>query len=263
MMDLSELASKIYKDFETTPRQFSGMYYGDNGSGKTKLALETAVVLTPPDKKVLFVDTSSGWETINNHPELADKLRGRLSILPYDGEDQLNTLANALIANQGNFSSTFGTVIVDESTAMAQNYLDVVTDYRASKDKAKEADKPDWPDFNIAGNKWRKTCTLFLRARGVHVIHVGHFRSDKVQGVQKVSPSFQPAVGNDIQREWKLIAWCEVKSDGDKFERTVRVHGDQFVTAKCRIQYKGSELPPVVTHNTVLNAIREKYGVAE
>jgi len=258
-VDLTELASRIHKNFREVPQQFSGLFYGDNGSGKTKLALEIASTITSPGKKILFVDTSAGWETAINHPELANSLDGRLSILPFDGEDQMNTLGEALRYNYGGFADKFGCVILDESTSMAQQYLDVVVEGRSKTMKDKEADKADWPDFNIAGNKWRKTCALFHGVMGLHVIHLGHVRSDKVRGIEKVSPAYQPKVGNAIQRDLKMIGYCSVGRDGDTPIRMVQVVEDQFATAKTRIQYQGRELPPVVKQQDIVKAIRERY----
>lgn len=259
-MDLAELASKIHRNFREVPQQFSGLFYGDNGSGKTKLALEIAAAITQPEKKILFVDTSAGWETAINHPGLADSLDGRLSILPFEGEDMMNSLGEALRFNYGGFSDKFGCVILDESTSMAQQYLDVVVYARSKNMKDKEEDKADWPDFNIAGNKWRKTCALFHGVMGLHVIHLGHVRSDKVRGVEKASPAYQPKVGNAIQRDLKMIGFCSVGRDGDAPVRQVQVVEDQFATAKTRIQYRGKELLPVIRQDDVIKAIKERYN---
>lgn len=259
-MDLDVLVGKIHRNFRTVPPQFSGMFYGDNGSGKTKLALEVAIAITPNDKKILFVDTSSGWETAINHPELADRLDNRLSILPFEGEDQMNTLGEALKYNYGGFGDSFGCVLLDESTSMAQQYLDVVTYGRAAKKKELQEDKSDWDDYNIAGNKWRKTCYLFHSAPGIHIIHLGHVRSDKVRGVDKVSPAYQPKVGNALQRDLKMIGYCSVEREGDKPVRTVQVVEDKFATAKTRLTYNGEELPPVVTQQTIINAVAQRYS---
>jgi hypothetical protein len=257
--NLDELAAKIHKNFRDVPKTFSGMFYGDNGSGKTKLALEVAAAITALGKKILFVDTSAGWETINNHPDLANSLDGRLSILPFEGESQLNTLAEALKFNYGGFRDSFGSIILDESTTMAQQYLDAVVYGRAAKMKDKEEDKADWPDFNIAGNKWRKTSSIFHSVEGLHVIHVGHFRLDKVRGVEKAAPAYQPKVGDAIQRDLKVIGFCVVNREGEVPVRAVQVVDDQFASAKTRVQYKGEELPPVITQKTLVNAISARY----
>lgn len=258
-MDLEVLVSKIHRNFRDVPAQFSGLFYGDNGSGKTKLVLEIAAAITPPDKKILFVDTSAGWETVINHPDLADALDGRLSILPFEGEDMMNTLGEALRYNTAGFADKFGTAILDESTSMAQQYLDVVTYGRALKSKDKEEDKSDWPDYNIAGNKWRKTCALFHGVPGLHVMHIGHVRLDKVRGVEKAGPAYQPKVGNAIQRDLKMIGFCSVQREGDEPVRVVQVVEDQFATAKTRIQYNGKELPPLVKQNDIVKAIAARY----
>lgn len=259
-MDLDTLVSKIHRNFREVPAQFSGLFYGDNGSGKTKLALEIAVAITGTDKKILFVDTSAGWETAVNHPDLAAALDGRLSILPFEGEDMMNSLGEALRYNYGGFADKFGCVILDESTSMAQHYLDVVVHGRSLKMKDKEEDKADWPDYNIAGNKWRKTCALFHGVLGLHIIHLCHVRSDKVRGVEKASPAYQPKVGQAIQRDLKMIGFCAVSREGDVPVRTVQVVEDQFATAKTRIQYDGKELPPVVKQESIVKAIKQRYA---
>jgi len=207
-MDLKLLAASIYADFNAIPKRELLMFYGDNGSGKTKLAVEVAHDITPPDKKILYVDTSAGYETINNHPDLYKTVAPRMLVLPFTGEDQLNTLAKA-IANKSQPFDSIGTVLLDESSSMAQQYLDVVVEYRCKNDGAKEKDKADWPDYNIAGNKWRKTIQLFERIQGVSLIEIAHQRVDTRRKIEFISPAFQPTVGNETRKEKRGIFYCD------------------------------------------------------
>ena len=233
-MNIDELSAKLYTDFRKVPLSALLMFYGDNGSGKSKIALEIAERITPRDKKIVYVDTSQGFSCLQSHPELADRLDGRLFILPFDGESQLLTLADAIKNDVAGYGSV-GCVILDESSSMAQSVLDTVVYGRAMKDPTKEENKADWPDFNIAGNKWRRVHQNFQSIYGCHFINVAHERTDKVKGIEKLSPAFQPHVGNETRKELQLIAHCEVKEYDGKPVRQVQVLNNQFARAKSRI----------------------------
>ena len=262
---LAKLAASIYKDFDLIPKRELLMFYGDNGSGKTKLGLEVAHDITPPDKRILFVDTSAGYETLNNHPDLKHLIAPRLLVLPFEGETQLNALAKAISDKIQSFA-TIGTVILDESSSMAQHYLDVVVEGRSRADKTKEEDKADWPDYNIAGNKWRKTIQKFERIQGVSLIEVAHQRSDIRRKIEFISPAFQPTVGNETRKEKRLIAYCDVRpfaaSPGSKETVdtfVVQTSKDEHVLAKSRIWYNGAPLPQLTTPKIIREAIRQDY----
>lgn len=261
-MDLRILANSIYADFNAIPKRELLMFYGDNGSGKSKLTLEVAHDITPPDKKILYVDTSAGYETINNHPELRALVASRLLVLPFVGEDQLNTLAKAIAAKTSPFD-VIGTVVLDESSSMAQQYLDVVVEARCRADGSKEKDKADWPDYNIAGNKWRKTVQLFERIQGVSLIEVAHQRTDTRRKIEFISPAFQPTVGNETRKEKRGIFYCDkriVKIDGkDVNAFVVQTEKDDHVLAKTRIFVDGVPMPPVATPEVVRRGIKQDY----
>jgi energy-coupling factor transporter ATP-binding protein EcfA2 len=262
-VDLTALANSIYADFNAIPKRELLMFYGDNGSGKTKLAIEVANDITPADKKILYVDTSAGYETINNHPDLYNSIAHRLLVLPFSGEDQLNTLATA-VASRAEPFGVIGTVILDESSSMAQQYLDVVVEGRSRADRTKEADKADWPDFNIAGNKWRKTVQKFERIQGVSLIEVTHLRTDLKRKMEFITPAFQPTVGNETRKEKRGIFYCDIRAmkmpDGSTQNvRVVQTEKDDHVLAKTRIWYNGAPLPQVTTPDIIREAIKQDY----
>lgn len=261
-MDLRILANSIYADFNTIPKRELLMFYGDNGSGKTKLAAEVASDITPTGKKILYVDTSAGYETINNHADLYELVAPRMLVLPFEGEDQLNTLAKAIAAKVSPFD-VIGTVVLDESSSMAQHYLDVVVEGRSIDDPSKEKDLSTLPDYNIAGNKWRKTIQLFERIQGVSLIEIAHQRTDIRRKREFISPAFQPTVGNETRKEKRGIFYCDkrfVKIDGkDVNAFVVQTDKSDDVLAKTRIFCDGVPMPPVALPELVRRGIRQDF----
>ena len=252
-VDLSVLKAAITPDWTNVPARQLLMFYGNTGSGKTKLAIEVAADITPLDKRILYVDTSAGYEILANHDDLANRIEGRLNIIPYRGENWLNTLAGAIRDDQAGFG-IMGTVILDEGSTMGQSYLDTVVHGRSLKDEGKEEDFATKPDYAIAGNKLRKTIMNFQNISGVNLIVLAHQRQDEILGKKKVSPAFQPSVGEDIRREMRVVAHCR-RTDVDG--HVAQVQEDDFCVAKTRIHYRGSPMPKVVTHNILQAAIRE------
>jgi energy-coupling factor transporter ATP-binding protein EcfA2 len=260
-MDLKLLKSKIYADFNAIPKRELLMFYGDNGSGKTKFALEVAADITPPGKKILYVDTSAGYETLNNHPELHARIVDRLLVLPFVGEDQLNSLAGAIAGNLEGFGA-IGTVILDESSSMAQSYLDCVVEGLYKNEPLKHVeDKPDWDAFNIGGGKWRKTIQKFERIQGVSLIEVAHMRTDNRRKIDFISPAFQPKAGNETRKEKRVIAYCDVRDYGKPAVPTfvIQTQKDDYILAKTRVMFNGQPLPAVVLPEVLRAAIKQDY----
>jgi len=258
--NLAALENALEPDYNQRPTKFMGMFYGDNGSGKSKLALEVAADITPVSKKILYVDTSSGFQTIRNHPDLDAKLRGRMLLLHFDGEIQLKELGKALRSHAGGFGNV-ATLVLDEASTMGQYILDVVVEGRAQADDSKEENFATRPDYAIAGNKFRYIMQQFQSIPTLNLLTVAHYRTDEVKGFQKLSPAFQPQVGNAIRAELEMIGFCElkeVKTGKDvKLVRQVQVWGTNLALAKTRVQLDGKPMPTELPPEEVQRAIRE------
>ena len=236
---LEELRRAVYNDIDDVPARLIAMFYGDVDTGKTIFALKLAHAITPPDKTIYHVDSSQGFMSIRNHPDLLQAVRGgRLKIMPYQGQTHLDVLAAAIAAKHEEFGN-IGCVVLDEATAMYQKMLRLVAVGRATSGKPnKNPDQFDTElqEYGNAGNRWIDIWQKFTALEGVHFISTGHVRDDKLPKGMQSSPAFIPYVNGVIRRDMHLLGFFENKEyEGTGLVRTVQVHGTDKAQAKSRI----------------------------
>jgi hypothetical protein len=219
------------ESLSTTVPTFKGMLYGVSGVGKTVHSVMIAQDITPLDKDILFIDTAEGWVSLENHPEL----KNRVTRMRYVNLKQIEALCKAIRTDQSSFAN-YGTIILDEASSAADTALDEVVKFRASQDRGKDPDTPTQPDYGTTTNRVRKTYMDLLTLPGVHVILVSHARKDKDnRNVEVTSPSFLPKLGQKIKQPLHLIAHLSGNEIDDKYVRIMQVHPTRTIDAKCRI----------------------------
>jgi energy-coupling factor transporter ATP-binding protein EcfA2 len=227
------VASKIGKTRSAHSRI---MLYGNSGCGKTVLAMKMAQAFTPPDKEILIVDTSNGWVSIPNHPELDY----RYEVLPYVSREQVMAIGRAIKAGHPKFER-FGAVIVDEISTVADDDLLGLVENRAKVDKTKDPDTVTWPDRDAGDNRMKKMMQDLTGP--FHLITVAHEREYKNKKKQSCTgPSFADALREKMKRTMHGVWYVQsVLIEGQEqteeaiFRRIVQCHGSQAVDAKSRV----------------------------
>jgi hypothetical protein len=227
------IASKIGK---TKNAYAQLMFYGNSGCGKTVLAMKMAQALTPPDKEILIVDTSNGWVSIQNHPELDY----RYDPIPYISREQVMGIGRAIKVGHPKFAK-YGTVIIDEISTVADDDLLGLVENRAKVDKTKDPDHVTWPDRDAGDNRMKKMIQDITGP--FHLITVAHEREYKNKKKQSCTgPSFADALREKIKRPmhgvWHVQAVLiegEEQTEEAIFRRIVQCHGSQHVDAKSRV----------------------------
>jgi energy-coupling factor transporter ATP-binding protein EcfA2 len=230
---LDNIAGHI-KDKNERVAHLIAMLYGNSGSGKTVLAMMIAQAITPADKEILIVDTSNGWVSIPNHPEIDY----RYDVMPFISREQVMAIAEGITTGHPKYIK-YGCLILDEYSTMADEDLMALVERRADKDKEKDRDEPTWPDRNAGDNRMKKMLNKSIS--NYHLITVAHEREYKNKNKQSMTgPDFADQLRVKVQRPMHLVGYVKavLKDDatgGADFDRFVQVHGSQFVTAKSRI----------------------------
>ena len=120
--ELAALRATI-EELDKTKIKFKWFLYGKSGVGKTVEAMEVAQQVTPPDQRILFVDTGEGWVSLENHPQL----KRRTDRMLYKGMSQFDTLVSAMQEGAEGFNN-YGTVVFDEFSTSAKKFLHIVLD---------------------------------------------------------------------------------------------------------------------------------------
>lgn len=216
---------------------FKGLFFGESGVGKTVEAVRVAQIVTPPDKQILFIDTSDGWVSLLNHK--AEGILERVRPMAYRGLSQYEALVEALKEGAGSFGSV-GTIIFDEISTTAKR--DLVTVEKATD--LGEFDAPEFKHYNIATRRMEKVLTKLLELRESHnLIFVSHMkeRENKVTKIKKKEPSVMPAFSETLKESLHVVGFMTAdikhgeKGGTPQYVYKMQVHPSMMVTAKTRI----------------------------
>lgn len=263
------------QDMTDVNPNLKGMLYGPSGGGKTVLTMQIAQEITPPDKLILYIDSMEHWVSLQNHPELKNRVRR----LKYDGLSQIDAIREA-IKDGYDFFANVATVVLDELDSMQIDDLDLVA--ANSKEKDHGPDDVTWPDFNKNTVRVRRTMREFLK-QDVNVLCVAHDGEGKDRrGVVVQRPDFTPKLAKVILEFMHLCGYMtadiiKTSEQKNEYKRIVQVHPTGNLITKCRIgglpfQVEGKDLIPAIKEwmrgeralevdNTAETALQEmQYG---
>lgn len=214
---------------------FKGLLYGESGVGKTVEAVKMAKIITPPGKKILFIDTSDGWVSLMNHPGLME------DVVPmeYQALAQYEAIVEALKEGIGKFGEV-ATIVFDEISTTAKRDMVSV----AKGTKLGEFEAPEFKHYNIATRRMENVLTKLLELRESHnLIFVSHMkiRKNKQTEIEKREPSVMPAFGETLKESLHVVAFMSADIKHGEKDSTARyvwkmqVHPSKSTVAKTRI----------------------------
>lgn len=230
---------------------------GDSGVGKTVLAMEIAQAITPPNKRIIFIDYHDGYLVMNN-PRHAH-LTKRAQRMKYDSFDQLHLLAMAISSSKIHDFDDVGCIVLDEVSSMVDRDLDAVTEVEAPKEN-RNPDVTTWPEYNIEKKRFGKVLDALCKL-DVHLVFVSHTKKDKTpKGTTAMTPSFQQAITQLYVRPLHIsgLLRSDLVSGPDTIEpvytRRIQVHPTADIWGfKTRIQ----DLPVKLSPETLTAALKE------
>lgn len=250
---LFQALEQSVEDIDDVHPNFKGMLYGPSGVGKTVLAVKMAQELTPKDKLILYLDSMEHWVSIQNHPELKDRVKR----LKYEGLSQIDTIRDA-IADKYSWFGNVGTVIIDEMDSIQGEDLDVVA--QSSTETGHGPDDVTWPDYNKNTTRVRRVVRKFLK-QDLNIIMVAHDGEGKDRrGVAIQRPDFTPKLAKVILEFVHVCGFMtsEAIKSGDEvtYKRLLQVHPTGNLVTKCRV----GGLPVKVDEKQLINGIKEWQG---
>lgn len=232
---------------------FKGLIAGPKGVGKTVFVAQLVQKITDPTKEIFWVDSGGeGYESLSAFPGAMSRMR----VVDYQGISQLTALCDAIDAKAGTYNNA-GAIVLDELSTMAMMDQDTVLKAHVveaiSKGKTKDADTPEWDEFNANTQRMRRIMYRLLKtakASKVHVVAISHMRDDKIQGrgIEIRRPSFMPklsqTIGENVHIVGMMTADLVTTSDSAVYSRKIQVNPTKLVDAKTRISGFGLEESP-------------------
>lgn len=234
---LKELQDSV-TDIGDLPAYGKFMFYGNSGVGKTVEAVTLAQMITPVDKEILIIDSTEGWVSLKNHPELMKRVRR----MPYRDMKKLELLSQAIEAKAPGFDN-IGCLILDEFSTMARHDVDFVLTARSLQESKKDPDTATQTDMGISTRRMdRGTARLLnITKYGLHLFLLAHVRADKDKlNIEVESPAFMPAFNGIVRESMHIVAKMtadEIQNSEGKavYQRLLQVHPTRQVIAKSRV----------------------------
>lgn len=235
-INAKELAAlrETIEALDKTKIKFKWLLYGKSGVGKTVEAMEVAQRITPPDQRILFVDTGEGWVSLENHPQL----KRRTDRMLYKGMSQFDTLVSAMQEGAEGFNN-YGTVVFDEFSTSAKKFLHIVLD--ATKvDYLTGA--PEFKHWGIVSRNLERSVWKMLELKETHnLIFIAHEKTkeDQRTKINVTGPSFMESVEATVKENVHVVsrmtADVENRSGVPNYKRELQVHPTKMVIAKSRV----------------------------
>jgi energy-coupling factor transporter ATP-binding protein EcfA2 len=208
--------------------------YGGPGAGKTTLLAMIAQELRE-DGRVLWFDSSDGWVSLENKPELKKgvvRLEASIS--------DMGAAADAIRRKAKGFDD-FTVVVIDENSAVANDVLQqIVRERLGTPDDEIPEETPTWTDYYPAGQIVFRVLDAFHSIPGVHVLLSAHDQQKKDhRNVERTVPDYSPKLAEMVSRPLHVISHvtAEIKKVGSetRYVRSVQSQPSALVVAKSRI----------------------------
>lgn len=236
----------------------TGLIYGDNGAGKTVLAIELAQRIRKMyGGEILFIDAVNAWRSLKNHTDLQEGVKR----VPYEGKSQLELITQALTHRPAGFEN-YRVVILDELSSMTDRDGDIVLATRAAADSGKDPDVLTQPDMGATTERMRRAIIGLLRVPEISIICVAHQRDDedKNVGYRVTRPRFMPKFSGTLREGLDFVVHMTAKpvgrGDQTTYERKIQAHPTTTVVAKSRV----GGLPVFTSPENFVNGVEKWLG---
>ena len=230
---------------------FSGLLYGNYGTGKTVCAVATIKRINDSrniQKGIIVVETGSGADSLINHPDLLPFVRR----IQFESYEQIMTLAAMIRGQIGEFANYNG-IVLDEFSSMvdqennrvhqARIDLQLMTKSEESAGENLPGSAPSWPSYKIAGNRSAVLWGNLIKVQDLHIIATAHERDVKTTkgDIIRIEPDITPASLKAIANEMHVIGRLEAHSvktsvnDPLTYVREIQLSSTNFYVTKSRM----------------------------
>lgn len=232
---------KAHPMLENLQSRVKGCIFGPNGAGKTVAAVGLARKLIGPDKLIVFVDYTEGYDSLRNHKGLIPNVLP----IPYESMEQLYVIAESVYRNIPPFVNV-GAIIFDDMDFMTASELTLLWHKRVKENPGSKSDKdkPDRPEYLKLTFRVSEILDFIIKQTpNVHLLITAHDYKMKAKDsdvVIGVIPGFNPALAKEIVGKLQMAVHMtakEVRRQDEKAEyvRSVQVHPTALIDCKTRV----------------------------
>lgn len=220
---------------EQITSDFTGLFYGPIGSGKTTFIVGLAQALAEGGR-ILYLDSSDGWVSLKRFPSLLENVvRVRFESLA-----DVTAIAEAIRKKTKGFEG-INVVVIDEGSSIANEVLyDVVRDKNGV---GKDAVLPEieGKDYGPMGQLYMAALNRLHAIEGLHILIVAHDAQRKDhRNVELTYPDFSPKLRKEVSKLMHVVGYVstQIKGAGAKTEyvREIQLQPTALVSAKARFE---------------------------
>lgn len=225
-------------DHQEIPKDYVGLHYGGKGTRKTVTSMGLAQKLRG-DGRILFVDSSDGWVSLDNFPAL----KRATDYVRVDDPAELMVIARALLNRVKGFED-ISVVMLDEISSWYNDALNGYIREVHGVDEDQPLPKADWNDYGPPQAAIFNAIKTFHKVPDLHLIMISHEQSRAIKG-DKNAERIEPALGSKLSQnigqiahvvarfESRLVRNQETKKQ--EYTTEIQVQPTRYVDAKTRI----------------------------
>lgn len=219
---------------EQVTTDFTGLFYGPLGSGKTTLVMALAQRLAAGGR-ILYFDSSDGWVSLQQFPSLLENA----SRIRFESLADITVSADAIRKGSKGFQG-IKVVVIDEGSSIANEVLfDYVRD-KAGTTKAETLPDIEGKDYGPMGQLYMAALNRLHAIEGLHILIVAHDAQRKDhRNVEVTYPDFSPKLRKEVSKLMHVVGYvsAQVKGAGGntQYVREVQVQPTALINAKSRI----------------------------
>lgn len=210
--------------------------YGDPGAGKTVLAA------TAP--RPLFLSTDTGYESLENHPELAKNANR----MPYKNFKAFQALCEK--AAEGAFADRFDTLVIDTFSGVADATLKELSIAKFKKDPSRPAGQfvAEGKDYQENTEQMKYAVSLLTMAP-MHVVYICHSveTKDDTTGRVTIRPALTPKLAQKVLADSTVLGFMTSSIDEGVTTRRLQVGGG---SGKVWVKSRLANAPAIIDNPT-------------
>lgn len=219
-------------EHQEIPKDYVGLHYGGKGTTKTVTTMGLAQKLRG-DGKILFVDSSDGWVSLDNFKPL----KRNTQYVRVDDPAELMVLAKALLNGSKGFED-ITVVVLDEISSWYNDALNAYIREVNGVDEDQPLPKAEWNDYGPPQAAIFNAIKAFHKVPDLHLIMVAHEQSRAIKGdknAERIEPALGSKLSQNIGQIAHVVARFESRLVAREYVREVQVQPTRYVDAKTRI----------------------------
>lgn len=218
---------------EQITSDFTGLFYGPLGSGKTTFIVALAQSLAEGGR-ILYLDSSDGWVSLRKFPGLLENV----TRIRFESLADVTQIAEGIRKKSKGFEG-IKVIVIDEGSSIANEVLYDVVREKNNTGKDEVLPEIEGKDYGPMGQLYMSALNRLHAIEGLHILIVAHDAQRKDhRNVELTFPDFSPKLRKEVSKLMHVVGYvtAQIKGAGANttYVREVQLLPTALVAAKAR-----------------------------